>query len=124
MLSLSISVRVARWSALLLLVMVGLLLLNDAFFSGWMAGGPPNEHKLGWERRSLASLLMATASFFAAGAAFRAIPRIPRIGKVAWVLVFFAAVLAASPFVVREVLIDSCLDSGGSWSHDFLECVR
>jgi hypothetical protein len=117
-------IRIARWSALLLLAVVGLLLLNDALFSGWMAGGLPNEHKLGWERRSLASLLMAAASFLAAGAAFRVIPRIPRIGKLSWALVLAAVALAGSPFVAREVLIDSCRDSGGSWSRDFLECVR
>ena len=120
----AIAIRITRWSALLILVLTGLWLLNDAFFSAWMAGSPLNEHKLGWERRSLAALSMAGTSFVASAAAFRAIPLAPRIGKVAWLLVLIAAALAVFPFAARELLIDSCLDSGGRWSTDFLECVR
>jgi hypothetical protein len=102
------------------LVVVGLFFLGDAFFSGWVAGGPPTEYKLGWERRALASLFLAGASFFAAGAAFR----LPRIGKASWFLLLLAMGLALFPLLAREILIDSCLDSGGSWSYEFLECVR
>jgi hypothetical protein len=118
------TVSVARWSAFVALTVVGLFMLNDAFFSAWVAGGPPGEHKLGWERRSLASLVFALALFCTAGAAFRAIPRIPQIGKVSWALFLVAALLAAVPLAAREVLINSCLDSGGAWNSNYLECSR
>lgn len=103
---------------------MGLFMLNDALFSAWVAGGPPSEHKLGWERRSLASLLFALALFTTAAAAFRAIPRMPQIGKLSWALLLAAAFLAVVPFVAREVLIDSCLDSGGAWNPRYLKCSR
>jgi hypothetical protein len=120
----SIGTQLARWSALLLLTLAGLWLLSDALFSAWVAGGPPNEHKLGWERRSLAALCMSAASFLAGFAAFRAIPRVPRIGKAAWTLILLAGAIATAPWVARELLIDACLDAGGSWNRDFLECSR
>jgi hypothetical protein len=110
-----------RWLLLIGLSLSGLYFLNDAFFSGWVAGGPPGPHKLGWERRSLASLLLSIASFLAATGTFRALGRVPHIGKVSWALIL-AAALALTPFAAREVLIDSCLDSGGRWSSAFLEC--
>lgn len=45
-------------------------------------------------------------------------------GKAAWTLILLAGALATAPWVARELLIDACLDSGGSWNRDFLECSR
>jgi hypothetical protein len=42
--------------------------------------------------------------------------------SVAWILAVTAISLAAAPFVAREILIDSCLDSGGRWSAALIEC--
>ena len=39
--------KIARWIVLAILVVTMLFFLNDAFFSGWVAGGPPGPHKLG-----------------------------------------------------------------------------
>ena len=111
-----------RWVVLVGLCLTGLFFLNDAFFSGWVAGGPPGPHKLGWERRSLASLFLSLASFVAAVGAFRALERLPRIGKLCWFLFVVAGGMALTPFVAREILVDSCLDSGGRWSHSTFEC--
>lgn len=111
-----------RWLLLIGLSLSGLYFLTDALFSGWVAGGPPEPHKLGWERRSLASLLLSIASFLAATGTFRALSRVPHIGTVSWALLILAAALSLTPFAAREVLIDSCLDSGGRWSSAFLEC--
>ena len=116
--------KVARWIVLASLVVAMLFFLNDAFFSGWVAGGPPGPHKLGWERRALSSLLLSGAALFGAIGTFRALGRLPRIGVVSWVLLTLAAGLTLTPFMIREVLVDSCLDSGGRWSHAFLECER
>ena len=114
--------KIARWIVLAILVVTMLFFLNDAFFSGWVAGGPPGPHKLGWERRALSSLLLSGAALFGAIGTFRALGRLPRIGVVSWVLLALAASLTLTPFIIREVLVDQCLDSGGSWSHTFLEC--
>lgn len=116
--------KIARWIVLAALVVAMLFFLNDAFFSGWVAGGQPGPHKLGWERRALSSLLLSGAALFGAIGTFIALGRLPRIGVVSWVLLALAASLTLTPFIIREVLMDSCLDSGGSWSHALLACER
>ncbi|ABM93345.1 hypothetical protein Mpe_A0383 [Methylibium petroleiphilum PM1] len=116
--------RVLRWTSLLVALAVGLFFLNDAFFSAWVAGGPPSEHKLGWERRSQGSLAFALASLFAGAFLFRALVRLPKPGRLSWFLAAVAILLAAAPLVAREVLIDKCLDSGGRWNNMFIECER
>ncbi len=111
-----------RWIVLLLAIAAGLFLLNDAFFSVWVSGGPLGEHKIGWQRRALASLALSLSCLFAGAFFFRALLRLPSPGRVAWLLAVIAIVLFATPFVAREALIDKCLDGGGSWNYAFLEC--
>lgn len=114
---------IARWLVLLVSCVVSLFFLNDAFFSGWVAGGPPGPHKLGWERRAFNSLLLAGASLVGGIGAFRALGRFPQIGIASWLMIALAGSLALTPFVTREFLVDTCLDKGGSWSASFLECA-
>ena len=118
------ALRILRWAWLLLAVVAGLFFLNDAFFSAWVAGGPPSEHKLGWERRSQASLALSLACFFAGAFLFRALIRLPRPGRLVWLYAVVAGLLALAPFAAREVLIDKCLDSGGRWNRMSIECER
>lgn len=118
------AIRILRWVSLLLAIVAGLFFLNDAFFSAWVAGGPPSEHKLGWERRSQGSLALSLACFFAGAFLFRALVRLPQPGRLAWLLAVVAALLALAPFVAREVLIGKCLDSGGRWNRMSIECER
>jgi len=118
------TLRLLRWVSLLLAVVVGAFFLNDAFFSAWVAGGPPGEHKLGWERRSQSSLALSLACFFAGAFLFRALGRIPKPGRLAWLLAAVAVLLALAPLVAQEVLIDQCLDSGGRWNRLAIECER
>ena len=116
--------RLLRWVSLLLAIAIGVFFLNDAFFSAWVAGGPTAEHKLGWDRRSQGSLVLALACFFAGAFLFRALGRLPKPGRLAWLLAFVALLLALAPFMAREVLIDKCLDSGGRWNRMFIDCER
>jgi hypothetical protein len=116
--------RFARWASLLACVIVGLFFLNDSFFSAWMAGGPPTEYKLGWSRRSQGSLAFSLARFVAGACLLRVLGSLRQPGRLAWVLGGVATVLALAPFLVREVLIDKCLDSGGRWNSMFIECER
>ena len=120
----STSLQVLRWVLLLLAFAVGAFFLNDALFSAWLAGGPPGEHKLGWERRSQGSLSLSLASLFAGAFVFRALVRLPKPGRLAWGFAALAVILAMAPFVAREVLIDKCLDGGGRWNRMFIECER
>lgn len=113
---------VLGWTLLAAASLMGMYLLNDAAFSAWMAGGPPGEHKLGWERRSQGSLALSLACFFAGAFLFRSVGRMPRPGRLAWLLGALAVLLASAPFIAREVLIDQCLDKGGRWHHEFIEC--
>jgi hypothetical protein len=114
--------RIFGWLLALLVGVAGLFFLKDAAFSAWAAGGPPGDYKLGWERRSLASLSWALACFLAGALLLRAPARLSRPGLVAGILAVTAISLAAAPFVAREMLIDSCLDSGGRWSAALIEC--
>lgn len=116
------ALRILRWTILAGFVLLGLYFLNDAFFSAWIAGGPPSDHQLGWKRRSYASLAFSFASLLAGVTASRVLARYPRVGRASWVLGALAVVTALTPAAVREVLIDKCLDSGGRWSHTFIEC--
>ena len=118
------ALKLLRWCCLLVAIGVGLLFLNDAFFSAWVAGGPPGEHKLGWERRSQGSAAFAFASFFAGAFFFRSLARLPRPGRVSWFLAAVTVLLVLAPFAAREVLVDKCLDSGGRWNASFIECER
>jgi hypothetical protein len=118
------ALRISRWLLLLAFVAAGLYFLNDAFFSAWVAGGPPGEHKLGWERRSQASLALCIACLLAGVTTFWGARRFPVVGRLTWLLLGIAAVIAVSPFLAQQVLIDKCLDSGGRWSKATIECER
>lgn len=88
-----------------------------------MSGGPPNPYPIGWERKAEAQLLFAIASFAAGWFIFRAIASYPTIGKVSWALAFVAVACAVAPTVAHQLLIDSCLDHGGQWSSEAMECL-
>jgi uncharacterized BrkB/YihY/UPF0761 family membrane protein len=113
-----------RWGLSAIFVTCGLLFLNDAVFSLWAAGGPPTEHKSGWERRAVGSFLLFFACILGGIAVFRAVPRLPTPGRVAWLAAGAAVAFAVAPWVVRQAQIDNCLDSGGRWGYSTLECER
>jgi hypothetical protein len=117
-------IRTVRWGVLVAFLAAGLYLLNDAAYSIWLAGGPPGDNKLGWERRGISSLSYAFACFMVGAGVFRALVRLPRVGTASCVLLTAAIALACAPFVWRQLLIDKCLDSGGQWSHAAIECQR
>lgn len=114
--------RVLSWLALVSLGAIALLLLNSALFSAWMSGGPPNPYADGWALRSLALLVWALTAAFGAAAFFHAIRRATRVGKASVIVLAACMTLVAVPFLVREVLIDKCLDNGGRWSAQALAC--
>ena len=115
--------RLLSWLALLSLGAFALLLLNGALFSAWMSGGPPNPYPDGWGLRSFALFIWALAAGTGAVALFCAIQH-ASVGRRVGVLLAICIALIAAPFVIREVLIDKCLDSGGRWNAGGLTCER
>lgn len=104
------------------LLALGLLYLNNAFFSLWVASGPPNAHPMGWERRALGQLAWSVAAFTFSGASYRLLQALPRWPRSALVLLAAGSCLAMAPHVARILLQDRCLDQGGQWSNTHLEC--
>ena len=116
--------RLLGWAALLSLSSVALLLLNGAAFSAWMSGGPPNPYPQGWALRSQALFCWSLSAALAAAFGFLSIRRYPDIGVRVWLTLAAGVVLAVTPLVAREIIIDKCLDSGGRWSAASLQCER
>jgi len=114
--------RLLAWLLLLLFGCAALILLNGALFSAWMSGGPPNPYAEGWALRSQGQLVWALASAFAGAAAFLGVKRHPDIRRWHIGLLLASLVLAALPIVAKEVLIDKCLDGGGRWNYEGLQC--
>lgn len=114
--------RLAAWMLCLVLLCVGALFLNGAFFSAWMANGPPNEHPLGWERRALAPLCFAAVGFVLSAGIFKVVSVFPTLTRSTLVVVLVGLALAAAPYIGFFILQDRCQDDGGAWSRDHLEC--
>jgi hypothetical protein len=115
--------RLASWAVALGFVVLGLLYLNGAIFSAWVAGGPPNAHPLGWERRALGQLSFSAACFVLAAGSFKLVVALPAWRRLPVVLVALGVALGVAPYAGRLVLQDKCLDGGGKWSNLTLECT-
>ena len=113
----------ASWVLALGFVAFGVLYLNGAAFSAWVAGGPPNEHPLGWERRALGQLSFSVASFALAFGSRKLVIALPAWRRLPVALVLVGLAFAAAPYVGRFILQDQCLDRGGKWSNLTLECT-
>lgn len=104
--------------------LLSLWLLNGAAFSAWMSGGPPNQYPDGWAMRSQAQLAWSIAVAIGGFAAFRMLREFPTVRRLTLVLLGAAAVLAVLPTVIQFLQIDHCLDSGGRWNYQGLQCER
>ena len=114
--------QVARWVALVLFVFLCLAYLNSAVFSAWVSDGPPNPYPLGWSRRALGHLSFSFAALLFGLALFIGISQAPKIKKTPLVLLAVGFCFVVAPYAGRFILEDKCLDSGGSWSEDAIQC--
>ena len=115
---------VFAWLALVAALVVSLLFLNGAVFSAWMSGGPPNPYPQGWAMRSLGQLSWAASAAIGGWAVFRILRDAPVLRRATIVLAVLAGALAVFPSTNQFLQIDRCLDSGGRWNYEGLQCER
>ena len=114
----------ARWIILLGTLILAALFLNSAFFSLWVAGGPPTPYPEAWMHRALANACTAVALLLMGIAGFRCLGSFPRIGSFTLLLGLGAITVLVVPWVREFMLVDSCLDSGGRWEELAFRCVK
>jgi hypothetical protein len=114
--------RIFSGTILVVFVCVFLMYLNSMFYSFWVAGGPPNPHPLGWERRGLTHLFYAIASLLFGLGLSKAINSYPLIRRSAYILAILSAILLALPHVARSYLVYKCQNQGSTWSNEAIQC--
>jgi hypothetical protein len=114
--------RLIKWLVLIVFIIVALLYLNSSIYSAWVSGGPPNPYPLGWFRRAIGHLCFALAAFSFGLGVFKGIQTFPRATAGSAAFIVLGALLALGPYIGRFELIDSCLDRGGSWNREILQC--
>ena len=115
--------QLIRWLVLIAFIMVALLYLKSSIYSAWMSGGPPNPYPLGWSRRAIGHLCFALSALFFGVGLFKGVNTFPRATNGSAVFIVLGALLAISPHIGRFVLIDKCLDRGGSWNRETIQCT-
>ena len=111
-----------KWLVLIAFIVVALLYLNGAIYSAWVSGGPPNPYPTGWSRRATGQLCFALAAVSFGLGLFKGIHTFPGATKKSAALIVLGALLALAPYIGRFALIDGCLDRGGSWNREALQC--
>jgi hypothetical protein len=119
---LSVSRQLARWLVLGSFIIVALLYLNSSIYSAWVSGGPPNPYPLGWSRRAIGHLCFALAALCFGIGLFKGIRTFPQSTNGSSAFIVLGAILAISPYIGRFVLMDKCLDRGGSWNRGTIQC--
>jgi hypothetical protein len=114
--------KTIRWLVLIAFIIVALLFLKSSIYSAWVSGGPPNPYPLGWSRRAIGHLCFALAALFFGLGLFKGIHTFPRSTRGSAVFIVLGALLVISPYIGRFVSIDKCLDRGGSWNHETIQC--
>ena len=114
--------RLLQWLVLVVFIIVALLYLQSSIYSAWVSGGPPILYPPGWSRRSIGDLCFAMAALSFGLGVFKGIQTFPRATNRAAVFIVLGALLALGPYIGRFATIDSCLDRGGSWNREILQC--
>ena len=114
--------RSIKWLVLIVFVMVALLYLKSFIYSVWGAGGQPNPYPPGWSLTSTGHLCFSLAALSFGLGIFKGIQTFPRATNGAALLIVLGALLAIGPHIGRFMLIDNCLDRGGSWNRGTLLC--
>jgi len=119
---LSASRQLVRWLVLSAFIILALLYLNSSIYSAWVSGGPPNPSPLGWSRRAIGHLCFALAALCFGIGLFKGIRTFPRSTKGSAAFIVLGAILAISPYIGSFILMDKCLERGGSWNRATIQC--
>jgi hypothetical protein len=96
--------------------------LYGAIYSVWMSGGSPDPYSSGLFRWVAGQLCLAFAALSFGLGLFKGIQTFPGATGGSAALIVLGALLALGPYIGRFVLIDNCLDRGGSWNRVTLQC--
>lgn len=113
--------RAVRVVASIVLIVFALLLLNHSFYSFWLAGGPPNEYPQSWYNQGIVSGNRAI-SLIIFGIAVQFSWEKLKKSWLFWLSIVLVLLGFVYPFIREQVLIDSCLDNGGSWQTIYFSC--
>ena len=111
-----------RWLVFIIFIMVALLYLYSSLYSVWVSGGASSPYTPGWSRRATGDLCFAAAALLFGIGLFKGIRTFPAATKASAAFILLGAILSISPYIGRFVLIDKCLDRGGSWNHRTIQC--
>jgi hypothetical protein len=111
-----------RWLVLIIFIIVALLYLYSSLYSVWVSVGASNPYTPGWSRRAIGDLCFAMAALFFGMGLFKGIRTFPAATKGSAAFILLGAIFAISPYIGGFVLIDKCLDRGGSWNHETIQC--
>lgn len=119
---LSIYRQFIRWLVLAAFTILALHYLMSAVYSIWVAVGSPDPHPAGWSRRAIGQLCFALAALFFGIGLFKGVRTFPGATRRSAAFIVLGALLAISPYIWHFVLIDKCLDRGGSWNSESIQC--
>jgi hypothetical protein len=113
--------RLLKWLVLLAFLLLALVYLFGAIQSIRVSGWPPGPHLTGWYLAA-GQLCFAFASLSFGLGLFKGIQTFPGATGGSAALIVVGALLSLGPYIGRFVLIDNCLDRGGSWNRVTLQC--
>jgi hypothetical protein len=111
-----------KWLVLLAFILLAAHCLYSAVYSAWVSAGAAGQYHQGWVRWAAGQVCYALASFSFGLGLFRGIQTFPGATGGSAALIVLGALLALAPYVGGLVLIDGCLDRGGSWNRATLQC--
>jgi len=119
---LSIYRQLIRWLVLAAFIILALFFIKSAVYSAWVSGRPPNPYSIGWFRQAMSQFCIAMAALSFGVGLFKGIRTFPAATKGSAAFIVLGAILAMSPYVGRFLLVDNCLDRGGSWNRETIQC--
>jgi hypothetical protein len=118
--------KVARYLVFAGFMLLGLWFLNHAAYSSWASWGPPTKYPKAWEHRALVSLCISIVFFSSAIMALIGLRKAFdwKKTKLKYVWVILVIFGLSYPHVREWLLIDKCLDNGGSWDAIHFTCKK